>query len=128
MEKNREQFKVTIKKVKYGLTDEDVHKFVDEFTSRYSTQLNEGKDMRFIYDFELGCLETGLKHFYLGCVYVNGDGDVMKIIDRREDFLIIEYDGDCYEADYWHDDCLEYCVLDGMRWSADTMQCKTDGE
>lgn len=119
---------MSVPQVQYGLTEEQVHRFVDEFTTRYATQLNEGRDLRFVYDFELSCLETGLVHFYLGQTYTNESGEKMTVIDRREDMLIIEYDGDCFGVDYWHEDGMEYCVMEDIRWSAgDTTECSTNG-
>lgn len=105
-----------------GLTPDEVHKFVSDFTDRYATQLNEGRDLRFVYNFELSCLETGLVHFYLGQTYVNEDGETMTVIDRREDMLVIEYGDDYYGVDYYHEDGMEYAVMDGIRWSAADIQ------
>lgn len=111
-----------IHQVHYGLSEEQVHKFVDEFTTRYATQLNEGRDLRFTYEFELSCLETGLQYFYLGQTYVNEDGEVMTVIDRREDMLVIQYGDDYYGVDYFHEDNMEYAVMDGITWSAADIQ------
>lgn len=111
-----------VPQVKYGLSEQEVHDFVDEFTNRYAVQLNEGRDLRFVYDFELSCLETGLKHFYLGQTYTNPDGDKMVVVDRREDMLVIDYKGEWYGVDYWHEDGMEYCLMEDTRWSAGDIQ------
>ena len=120
--RNTKPFYMDIHQVHYGLSEEQVHRFVDEFTTRYSKQLNEGRDLRFCYEFELSCLETGLVHFYLGQTYVNEDGETMSIIDRREDMLVIQYGDDYYGCDYWHEDGVEYCVMDEITWSAADIQ------
>lgn len=122
MKSKSESFYMPIQQVKYGLSEQEVHDFVDEFTTRYAVQLNEGRDLRFVYDFELSCLETGLKHFYLGQTYTNKDGDIMVVVDRREDMLVIEYKGEWYGVDYWHEDGMEWCVMEETRWSADDIQ------
>lgn len=122
MGRNTRPFYMSVQQVQYGLSEEQVHRFVDEFTTRYATQLNEGIDLRFVYDFELSCLETGLQFFYLGQTYTNSDGEVMKVIDRREDMLIIEYEDEYYGVDYWHEDNTEYCVMEDTRWSATDIQ------
>lgn len=115
-----------IQQVKYGLSEQEVHDFVDRFTTRYAGLLNEGRDLRFVYDFELSCLETGLRHFYLGQTYKNKEGEVMTVIDRREDMLVIEVDGEYFGVDYWHEDGMEWCVLEDTRWSADDIQQNED--
>lgn len=123
-------FYIPVMTVTTDLDWDQLHKFNDDFISRYAKELNDGRDLRFIFEFELSCFETGLKHFYLGQTYTNSDGEVMKVIDRREDMLIIKYDGDYYGIDYFHNDGMEYCVMEDTRWSAaDTTQCLTnDGE
>lgn len=126
MKRKSESYYMSVPQVKYGLSEQEVHDFVDEFTNRYAVQLNEGRDLRFVYDFELSCLETGLKHFYLGQTYKNNDGEVMKVIDRREDMLIIEVDGEYFGVDYWHEDNMEYCVMEDTRWSAGDIQPNED--
>lgn len=111
------------------LDQEDVHKFNEEFTTRYANHLSEGRDLRFVWEFEISCKETGLKFFYLDREYTNEDGKVMKVIDRREDMLVIEYEGEYYGCDYWHEDGMEYCVMEDTRWSAaDTTESTTNGE
>lgn len=129
MGRNTRPFYMSVPQVQYGLSEEQVHRFVDEFTTRYATQLNEGRDLRFTYEFELSCLETGLKHFYLGQTYTNSDGEVMTVIDRREDMLVIQYGDEYYGVDYYHEDGMEYCVMEHTRWSAaDTTESTTNGE
>lgn len=126
MKSKSESFYMPIQQVKYGLSEQEVHDFVDEFTTRYAVQLNEGRDLRFVYDFELSCLETGLKHFYLGQTYTNKDGDIMVVVDRREDMLVIDYKGEWYGVDYWHEDGMEWCVMEETRWSATDIQPNED--
>lgn len=99
-----------------------LHDFNFEFCSRYAKQLSEGKDMRFIFEYELSCFETGLKNFYLGKTYTNPDGEVMTVVDRREDFLVIEYQNEYYAVDYWHEDNIEYCLMVDIEWSTKDIQ------
>lgn len=115
-------FYVPVMTVTTELDWDKLHQFVSDFTDRYAKQLNDGRDLRFVYEFELSCFETGLKHFYLGETYTNSDGVVMKVIDRREDMLVIECDGENFGVDYWHEDGMEYCIMDDTVWSADDIQ------
>lgn len=126
MKRKSESYYMSVPQVKYGLSEQEVHDFVDKFTTRYAGLLNEGRDLRFVYDFELSCLETGMRHFYLGQTYANPDGYTMVVVDRREDMLVIEVDGEYFGVDYWHEDGLEWCVLEDTRWSADDIQPNED--
>lgn len=99
-----------------------LHKFNFDFITRYAKQLSEGKDLRFIFEYELSCFETGLNCFYLGKTYTNPDGKVMTVIDRREDFLVIEFEEELYVVDYWHEDNIEYCLMVDIEWSTKDIQ------
>lgn len=102
---------------------EKLHQFNYDFCTRYAKQLSEGKDMRFIFEYELSAFETGLKCFYLGKMYKNYWGQTMTVVDRREDMLVIEYQGEYYGVDYWHEGNIEYCNWDNeIEWSADDIQ------
>lgn len=101
---------------------EKLHQFNFDFVTRYAKQLSDGKDLRFVFEYELSCAETGLKNFYLGKSYKNSDNEVMTVVDRREDMLVIEYKGEYYEVDYWHEDDIEYCIMDDIEWSATDIQ------
>lgn len=101
---------------------EKLHQFNFDFVTRYAKQLSEGKDMRFIFEYELSCFESGLKCFHLGQTYKNLNGGVMKVVDRREDMLVIEFVEELYSVDYWHEDNVEYCILDEIEWSAEDIQ------
>lgn len=99
-----------------------LHQFNFDFVTRYAKQLSEGKDMRFVFEYELSCFESGLKNFYLGQTYKNSEGEIMKVVDRREDMLVIEYQGEYYEVDYWHEGDVEYCIMNDIEWSATDIQ------
>lgn len=98
----------------------DIHKFNDEFTSRYADRLSKGEDLKFVWEFELGCVETGLKYFELDKSYTNLLGLTITVRNRREDFIIVEYEGELYEADYGHEDGVEFLVLSDALWYADS--------
>lgn len=100
------------------LTREEMHAFIGEFVSRYYGRLSEGRDMRELFDFELTCKEDGFRPFYLDMTYTNSAGKSMTVKDRRDDFLIVEYDGELCEADYWYDEDVEWLVVEGERWSS----------
>lgn len=102
-----------------GLTQNEVRKFNEEFITRYSGRLSKGEDLRFVWEFELSCLETGLKYFKLDTEYTNLLGMTVTVRQRREDFLIVEYEGDMYEADFGHDGESEFLVLSDAIWRAD---------
>lgn len=102
------------------LNQEDIHKFNESFSSRYASRLSKGEDLKFVWEFELGCVETGLKYFELDKSYTNKLGLTITIRQRREDFLIVEYDSELYEADYGHEDGVEFLVLSDALWYADS--------
>lgn len=99
-----------------------LHDFNFDFCTRYAKQLSEGKDMRFIFEYELSCYETGLKCFRLGQKYTNSEGEEMTVADRREDMLVIEYKNEFYGIDYWHEDNIEYCIMNDIEWSSEDIQ------
>lgn len=99
-----------------------LHDFNFDFCSRYAKRLSEGKDMRFIFEYELSCYETGLNCFHLGQKYTNPEGEEMKIVDRREDFLVIEFAEELYSVDYWHEGGTEYCIMGDIGWSSEDIQ------
>lgn len=100
----------------------DLHQFNFDFCTRYAKQLSEGVDLRFVFEYELSCFETGLNCFHLGQKYTNEEGETMTVVDRREDMLVIEYNGEFYGVDYFYEGNIEYCIMNNIEWSVKDIQ------
>lgn len=117
--RNFKQFRQKWLSLGLSLTEADIHRFNDGFTSRYAGRLSKGEDLTFVWDYEIGCMQTGVKCFELDREYTNRIGLTITVRQRREDFLIVEYEGDLYEADYGREDGTEFLVVSDCMWWAD---------
>lgn len=120
MRQKNNPFRVPINRS--GLTNEEVHRFIENFTDRYSVRLSSGEDLRFVYDYELEAFCEGFKVFELDREYENNAGLVITVRGREEGKITVEYEGELYETfDFWieAEDGVETMVLSDIMWSAD---------
>lgn len=125
MRQKNNPFRVPIKRS--GLTNEEVHRFIENFTDRYSVRLSSGEDLRFVYDYELEAFCEGVKVFLLDREYENNASLSIIVRERKEDRIIVEYEGELYEVfDFFIEEGVETLILSDIVWRADTM--KTNNE
>lgn len=103
------------------ITQEDLHDFNADFTTRYSKWLSQGYDMREQYNRELEGLINGYSVFQLYREYTNSYG-VKMVIEEIGECVIITLDGERLEAVMWRD--LEngtevICCRDCIWWASD---------
>jgi hypothetical protein len=115
--RERAPYKVRIKKT--GLSNRDVHGFIEDFTDRYSLRMSLGEDLRDLYNFELEAFCEGVKVFLLDMKYINNAGIEMTVRDRKEDYIVIEVEGEFYEAEHWYENGLEYIICSDIVWASD---------
>lgn len=120
-------FRVPIKK-SYGLTNEDIHRFIEEFTDRYSVRLCMGEDMRTLYDFELEAFSEGNTIFYIDSSYTNEAGITITVKSRGEGFLIVEYEGELLETNslFFGEEGVEGMVVSDILFFADQIYNETN--
>lgn len=96
------------------LTKEEVHNFIEEFTTRYKDYLNENRDMRNVFERELNCLIANSKCFKIGEKYSNNDRSKSITIENQieEHSLIVKDNyGEYYECFILYDEVGEYIKL-----------------
>ncbi len=121
MKKERVPYKVRINRS--GLTNEEVHKFIEDFTDRYRNRLNMGEDLRYVYDYELEAYSEGFVVFRLNEEYENNASLSIIVRERKEDRLIVQYEEELYEVfDFFIEEGVETLILSDIVWRADTMK------
>lgn len=119
--RERAPYKVRIKKT--GLSNRDVHGFIEDFTDRYSLRISSGEDLRFVYDYELEAFCEGFKVFELDREYENNASLSIIVRERKEDRIIVEYEEELYEVfDFFIEEGVETLILSDIVWRADTMK------
>lgn len=120
MKRERVPYKVQIE-IRGRKNNSDVHRFVEEFSSRYASRISKGEDLRVLYDFELGAFMEDLKVFHIDTEYENSSGIVITVRQRGEDYLVFEYEGNLYSSEgLWIDeDGVEWLMSSDMLWHAD---------
>lgn len=79
--------------------NEDVHRFIEDFSSRYASRISKGEDLRALYDFELEAFMEDLKVFYIDTTYKNEADIEVTVKSRGDGFLVVEYEGELYRTD-----------------------------
>ena len=121
MKKERVPYKVRINRS--GLTNEEVHRLIENFTDRYSVRLSMGEDLRFVFDYELEAYSEGVKVFLLDREYENNASLSIIVRERKEDRIIVEYEEELYEVfDFFIEEGVETLILSDIVWRADTMK------
>ena len=97
------------------LTTQQVHKFNDEYVTRYAHIISEGKrvdEMKRNHWRELAAFETGIKCFHIGGEYTSEDKrHILKIGGMVEEHSFYgELDGEEVVLEIFHDDESEYLV------------------
>lgn len=126
MKKERVPYKVRINRS--GLTNEEVHRFIENFTDRYSLRLSMGEDLRDLYDFELEAFCEGNTVFYIDSTYTNEAEITITVRSRGEGFLIVEYEGELFKTDslFIGEDGVEGIIASDILFFADQIQMKTN--
>lgn len=121
MRQKNNPFRVPINRS--GLTNEEVHRFIENFTDRYSVRLSSGEDLRFVFDYELEAYSEGVKVFLLDREYENNASLSIIVRERKEDRLIVQYEEELYEVfDFFIEEGVETLILSDIVWRADTMK------
>ncbi len=121
MRQKNNPFRVPINKS--GLTNEEVHRFIGDFTDRYSVRLSSGEDLRFVFDYELEAYSEGVKVFMLDREYENNASLSIIVRERKEDRIIVQYEEELYEVfDFFIEEGVETLILSDIVWRADTMK------
>lgn len=102
-------------------TNEDIHRFIEDFSSRYAYRISKGEDLRALYDFELEAFMEDLKVFHIDTEYTNEAGITITIRSRGEEHLVFEYEGNLYSSEglWFGEDGVEVIVSSDMLWYAD---------
>ncbi len=126
MKKESVPYKVRINRS--GLTNEEVHRFIGDFTDRYRNRLNMGEDLRALYDFELEAFCEGNTVFYIDSTYTNEAEITITVRSRGEGFLIVEYEGELFKTDslFIGEDGVEGIIASDILFFADQIQMKTN--
>lgn len=126
MRQKNNPFRVPIKRS--GLTNEEVHRFIENFTDRYSVRLSMGEDLRALYDFELEAFCEGNTVFYIDSSYTNEAEITITVRSRGEGFLIVEYEGELFKTDslFIGEDGVEGIIASDILFFADQIQMKTN--
>lgn len=108
-----EPFTIPVVEVSTNLDWDDLHKFNDDFVTRYSDILSTGVDMRNVFERELSCHETGIKFFEIGKEYIVSDRYKIKVVCQIEEYALGVIVNDDYdiELEIFHDDESEYLML-----------------
>lgn len=124
MRQKNNPFRVPINRS--GLTNEEVHRFIEDFTDRYRNRLNMGEDLRTLYDFELEAFCEGNKVFYIDSTYTNEAEITITVRSRGEGFLIVEYEGELFKTDslFIGEDGVEGIIASDILFFADQIQMK----
>lgn len=124
MRQKNNPFRVPINRS--GLTNEEVHRFIENFTDRYSVRLSSGEDLRFVYDYELEAFCEGNTVFYIDSSYTNEAEITITVRGRGEGFLIVEYEGELFKTDslFIGEDGVEGIIASDILFFADQIQMK----
>lgn len=101
------------------LTQEQIHEFIDDFTTRYKTFISVGMDLTNVYERELTAFENGTSFFEIGKTYScieEGHPDITIRGQREESWLVYELDGDLDEAEIFHDEDGEYIFVGNTKY------------
>jgi len=118
--RERAPYKVKIE-IRGMKTNEDIHRFVEEFSSRYACRISKGEDLRALYDFELEAFMEDLNVFHIDNTYTNEAGVSIIIRSRGEEHLVFEYEGNLYSSEglWFGEDGVEVIMASDMLWYAD---------
>ena len=116
--RNSNPYTIPMIEVTTNLDWDELHRFNDEFVSRYSDILSQGVDYRNVFERELSCFETGIKCFHIGDEYQIDDRYTIKITCQLEEYAFgvnvidnITKDDYVEECEIHHDDESEYFLL-----------------
>ena len=116
--RNQHPFTIPMIQVYTNLDWDELHRFNDEFTTRYADILSQGVDYRNVFERELSCFETGIKCFHIGDEYQIGDRYTIKITCQIEEYAFgvnvidnIIKDDYVEECEIFHDDESEYIYV-----------------
>ena len=105
-------FCIPVMTVTTNLDWDDLHRFNDEFISRYSKQLSCGLDMTNVFERELATFESGIKFFEIGNEYTSEDHTVKIVCQIEEAFFGVILDGEEeYQVEIMHDEESEYFIV-----------------
>lgn len=116
--RNSNPYTIPMIEVTTNLDWDELHRFNDEFVSRYSDILSQGVDYRNVFERELSCFETGIKYFHIGDEYQIGDRYTIKITCQIEEYAFgvnvidnITKDDYVEECEIHNDDESEFFFL-----------------
>lgn len=116
--RNSNPYTIPMIEVTTNLDWDELHKFNDDFITRYSDILSAGVDMRNVFERELSCHETGIKFFEIGKEYSLNERYSIMITGQMEEhsFAVCVNDNkfnDEYveECEIFHDDKTEYIMV-----------------
>lgn len=120
MKRERVPYKVKIE-IRGMKTNEDIHRFIEDFSSRYASRISKGEDLKALYDFELEAFMEDLKVFHIDTEYTNEAGITITIRSRGEEHLVFEYEGNLYSSEglWFGEDGVEAVMASDMLWYAD---------
>lgn len=112
------RYKQNTKKMK---TKEELHNFIDGFTTRYAKRLSKGENMKHIYRRELMLWQNGMRFFLQDKEYTSVDG-TRKVTIRGQfdeyDLWVECEDGSIEEVFADHDDYGEVFWLDHIQFKS----------
>lgn len=100
---------------------EKLHKFIDEFTTRYAKRLSEGQYLKHVYDRELMRWNNGISWFYLDKEYTSVDGTKTVTVRGQfdeYDLFVVDENGDCEQVYIDHDDYGEIFYLNHIQFKS----------
>lgn len=119
---------VPLRRSSGGLTNEDIHRFIEEFTDRYSVRMCMDENLRTLYDFELEAFCEGNTIFYLDFSYTNEAGITITVRGRGDGFLMVEYEGELLRTNslFIGKDGVEGLIVSDVLFFSDQKQTKTN--